>query len=196
MKSLFVLVLSVFLFASSENEWKKEFDKNGVKIYTRNASGSSVKEYRGIVEVKAPIDKCVNHVQDLKKFSKIAYKTNYSEIIKKNSDAEWFMYCVVDFPWPYDDRDFVAKYNLYNLGEGKTKIKFYTVNAVLDKKPGLERMQGLSGSWLFESLSDNSTRITHESKAPADGFPSWLVNMFILDAPKHIMPKFRELAEK
>lgn len=196
MKALFFLTMITGLLIVDDSGWKKEYDKNGVKIYTRNAEGSSVKEYRGVVDVKAGVETCVDHLKDLEKFSKTSYKTTHAEIIKSNSDSEWILYCVVDFPWPYTDRDMVAKYKRYNLGNGVVKVKFYTVSGYVNEKEDYERMQNLSGSWLFEPLTEYTTRITHESKTPADGFPAWIVNMFILDAPKHIMPSFRTAVEK
>lgn len=196
MKALFFLTMITGLLMTDDSGWKKEYDKNGVKIYTRNAEGSSVKEYRGVVDVKAGVETCVDHLKDLEKFSKTSYKTTDAEIIKSTSDSEWILYCVVDFPWPYTDRDMVAKYKRYNLGNGIVKVKFYTVSGYVSEKEDYERMQNLSGSWLFEPLTEYTTRITHESKTPADGFPAWIVNMFILDAPKHIMPSFRTAVEK
>ena len=188
------LLLSIGIY-SDQADWNKEYDKNGIKIYTRNVGNSSVKEYRGVVEVKATPSYCVAQIKDLKKYSKFMYKTTHSEMVKVVSDNEWIMYCIVDFPWPYNDRDLVMKYTVYPMGKEVYKVKFYSLDGMVPKKDGYERMHNLSGSWTFEPVVNGITRATHESKASTDGFPSWLVNMFILDAPKHIMPSFRTQVE-
>jgi hypothetical protein len=106
--------LSVF----ASGDWEKEYDKDGVKIYTHAmAPRDQRKEYKGVVEVNATVEKCVNQIRDVQKFKKMAYKTIKLELVEKRSENEWVTYTVVDFPWPYDDRDLVSLYKLTPLSE-------------------------------------------------------------------------------
>jgi hypothetical protein len=194
MKYLFFSVLlGLGVFASGE--WEKEYDKDGVKIYTRNGAKGSAKEYKGVVEVNATVEKCVNQIRDVQKFKKMAYKTIKLELVEKRSENEWITYTVVDFPWPYDDRDLVSLYKLTPLSNGGVKASFHTIDGIKPETKEYARMRGLTGTWVFEPVSEKRTRVTHTSGASTEGFPTWLVNMFILDAPKFIMPEFRKQVE-
>lgn len=189
---LFTLFIGFGLWGAGD--WEKEYDKDGVKIYTRSSKGNA-KEYKGVVEVAAPLNKCVNQIRDLQKFRKFMYKVIKAELVEKRSENEWITYVVVDFPWPYDDRDLVSHYKLTTLPNGAIKATSQCIEGVKAETKEYTRMRGLTGSWLFEPISENRTRVTHTSAASTEGFPTWLVNMFILDAPKFMMPEFRKQVE-
>lgn len=190
------LYISILLFTYSfgQDRWVQEYDKNGIKIYTRTVEGTKTKEYKGVVEVKATVHECLNLIRDLDKSSSYMYKVEESEMIKVVSDSEWITYQVISFPWPYSNKDLVLKFKVYHLGKGVYTAKFFSVSGVVPPK-GYDRMQNIEGSWLFEPITEHTTRVTNKSKAYTKGFPVWLVNLFFLNAPKHIMPAFREEVE-
>jgi len=194
MKYSLCFLIFLFTFSFSQDPWVKEYDKNGIKIYTRTVEGTKTKEYKGVVEVKATVSECLSLIRDLDKSSSFMYKVEEAEMIKVVSDSEWITYLVISFPWPYSNKDMVLKFKVYHLGKGVYTAKFFSVNGVVPLK-GYDRMQNIEGSWLFEPITENTTRVTNQSKAYTKGFPVWLVNLFFLNAPKHIMPAFREQVE-
>lgn len=178
----------------SQTDWKLEYNKNGVEVFTRKPEGQNIKEYKGIVEVNASVEACFKALSQPSKFTKFMYNVLYAEKFESTSPEEFVVYCVVDFPWPYTDRDMFLNYHFYDLGNGNVKAKLYSV---ADKKndPKYEYLGGVTGSWYFEKISDTKTRVTNQSKTSQTGFPDWLVNMFLLDAPKFNMPKFKSYVE-
>lgn len=194
MKLCLYFVIFLFTYSSEEDRWVKEYDKNGIKIYTRTVEGSKTKEYKGIVEVKATVNECLSLIRDLDKSSSFMYKVVESEMVEVVSESEWITYLIIEFPWPYKNKDMVLKHKIYNLGKGVYRAKFFSINGAVPLK-SYDRMENIEGSWLFEPISKYTTRVTNQSKAYTKGFPVWLVNLFFLNAPKHIMPAFREQVE-
>lgn len=195
MRPLFTFIfLLICLHAECQSDWKLEVSKGDMRIYTRKPEGSSLKEYKGVITVNASVDACVKVLSNTKNFPQFMYNVTYAELLQRPSSDEFDVYCVVHFPWPYTDRDMTLNYHFYDMGEGTVKAKLYSVS----NGKHLEKyvhLGGVTGSWLFEQITENQTRVTHQSKSSQNDFPDWLVNMFLLDAPKFIMPQFKQLAE-
>jgi hypothetical protein len=191
---IFLVALSMISTSFSQTDWKLEYNKNGIEVYTRKPEGQNTKEYKGIVEVNASVEACVKALSQPYQFTKFMYNVTYAEKIESTSAEEFVVYCIVDFPWPYTDRDMCLNYHFYDLVNGNVKAKLYSV---ADKKndPAYEYLGGVIGSWYFEKISDTKTRVTNQSKSSQTGFPDWLVNMFLLDAPKFNMPNFKSFVE-
>lgn len=186
-----ILVLSFNGF--NQSDWKLEYNKNNIQIYTRMPEGSDQKEYKGVMEVNASVEKCKSVLSNIGYYTQFMFKVTHAELLKKSTD-EFMLYCVIDMPWPYSDRDMVMKYHYYNLGKGKVKAKAYSVSNVKHNE-AYGTLGSVYSSWTFEPISANKTKITHQSRSNQKGFPDWLVNMFILGAPKHIMPHFKALVQ-
>jgi hypothetical protein len=184
-----------FVFISwCQSDWKLEYNKDNFQVFTRMPDNSSQKEYKGVVEVNASVAQCVAVLSNISNYTKFMYEVTYAELLERPSKDEFSLYCVINMPWPYTDRDMVMKYHLYNMGNGIVKAKAYSEFGVKhDEKYGT--LGSVFSTWLFEPIGPNKTRVTHQSRSNQEGFPDWLVNMFILGAPKYILPHFKQLVE-
>ena len=69
-KYLYVALLAVLLALTSgtvfsASNWKKEFMKNGISVYTRPIEGSSFKEFKGVGMIHASMEACQKVLMDI-----------------------------------------------------------------------------------------------------------------------------------
>lgn len=187
-----VYMLSFVVYCQSD--WKLEYNKNNIQIYSRMPEGSDQKEYKGEMEVDATVAQCKSILSNIDYYTQFMYEVTYAELLERKLD-EFVLYCVIDMPWPYSDRDMVMKYHYYNLGKGKVKAKAYSVSGIKHNE-AYGTLGSVFSSWVFEPITAGKTKVIHQSRSNQKGFPDWLVNMFILGAPKYIMPRFKKLVEQ
>lgn len=194
MKNIFVgcvLVIMAGLSSvtvSSAQEWEEEYNKDGITIST---TGEGIKTFKVETTVEAPINACISLMQDITNQPKYLASVASVEMDKKVSDMDYYLYYVIDLPFPYKDRD------IYTRASFEVK-KDNSVDLILishpDEYPDKDRvrMKVADGFWKFIPEGENKTKILYQFKSDPTGVPAWIVNQFITDSPLESIKGFKK----
>ena len=106
---LFLLIVPVF----SQEKWKLEKDKDGIKVWTRKVENTKLKESKVSAVINAPIEKVVDFLRDYKNYEKISYKVDDGSVrlLKKVSNNEFYVYITASAPL-IKRRDLITHFNI------------------------------------------------------------------------------------
>jgi len=132
-------------------------------------------------------------VQDEEKISKWQSHVSKFEVYRQADSTEWHEYSYHDIPWPVSDQDHYLEYTLAVMSPTKLLVTFKSVvdatRAPVDED--VSRME-LSGSWTWEEIAPNRTKVTYIILSKPNGLPKWLTDPIIRG---NIMTTIREYIE-
>jgi len=200
---LFILILnfSNTVLADTHVEkhpWTLKRNQEGVSVYTRRVSGSSVLEYKGNVVVDAPMDRAIKLFEDDKKVPLWFFHGSQAREVERPDDFTKVYYFIEKLPWPISNRDTVfERIKLIDQGSGEIKYTLKSLPDRLPRKKGIVRVIYLKSSWRFIPMSGGRTEIYFQQYARPEGFiPAFMVNQLVIDVPFYSLKNFRSLLEK
>ncbi len=196
-KFLLLFFCFVFLgFDGMHNVWELSVNKDDIKIYVKKSDTTSIKEYRAIMVVKAPMDSVVKKILDVKNIKKWSYKTNNTTLIKKVSDTSWIFYMQNDLDWPARNRDHVSKVVLKRKKD-ECLIVITPENHLIKENPDFIRVKYFKGFWSVKKLDGKQTQVIQQLYGnPESNVPSFIINSMLLKAPFETFKAMRSQLEK
>lgn len=187
--ALFFLLLQ--MNALAEN-WELDKDKNGIQIYTRRNSVSDFKEYKGIVQIQVNRKKIVEMVLDVADYVNWFPDCEAAELLKKVNEREFIVYYRINTPWPASDRDAVIQMMLERDDKNNTTtISFRDKLNFKEEVDGAVRVKNTQGYWKFVEHNGRTT-VTYQCLTnPGGSIPSWISNLFVVDAPYETLSAIR-----
>jgi len=184
-------------FCMEEDKWKPAKEQNGVKVHTRTVEGSSLSIARGIVTIKAPVEKCFEYAMDATK------RTEWDKLIKEcrkvrdadNGHGIFYMQSVAK--WPASARDFII--DLYSKHFDDRSIVSLGKCPEAEEVPpvkGVVRGKCINSGYIFVPNEDNTaTTLTFVMQLDMGGWlPASVVNMVMVDEPLCLV-NFRDKVE-
>lgn len=195
---LFFLSLAFPVFALlAQDGWHLERDKNGVKVYTRKAQSSNMKDSRAIAVVKSDTKEVLNLLLDFENHWRWMDRIKISRTLKKISDDEFYVYYEALAPWPVSNRDIITRYKIRLLPDGKIILEAIAQPEYIPKKEGIVRIPESVSSWEIIPLEDNRVQIIFTNHSdPGGSIPDWLANVTATDNPFNTLLKLKEQVEK
>lgn len=193
-------IINLFLFLSfssiaQEAAWELRKDRDGIKVYVREAIDSPFKELKMKFSVNATMSSVVALLQDIEAIPDWVYKCEVGYVVEKINDEEEYYYNLIDFPWPLSDRDFIVKSKLYQ--DPVTKVLRSESYAVTDKMPekeGVVRIVETNLWWEFTPHANGQIDVDYYLKSDPGGYlPAWIVNMAIDQGPIQTIKRFRKI---
>ncbi len=181
----------------TEPVWELEKSTEDIKVYTRYILGWSIKEYKAVLNVNAPIktvEAVLRRSQDQKKWSK---NTLMVKEIDRVSTNEFYTYSQSDSPWPASDRDNVVRI-IYRYPHSDTII--IDIQACPDKypkDPNFVRVSRMKGQWMLIRKGSNQTQIIQKAVVdPGGAAPNWLINSFLVNGPLRNLTNLKQYIEQ
>ena len=178
------ILISIISLTSFSAEWELEKNKDGIKVYTRDVSGSDIKEYKAYATIKADrlaIARVLTRVGDYQNWMPNVEK---SRMIKQVNSTSLIVHYTVDMPWPIDNRDIVLDLSLTTDNEnGVSIVKMKANLSAYEEIPGYIRMKKASGYWKLTSNGDYTDIVYQFHAEPGGSLPTSVINMFIVDGP-------------
>lgn len=190
-------LLSTSLFCTSSYAWELEHDDEGVKIYTQEMDKSSFKAFRGETNIRSSLTNIIAHHVDIESMELWLQDCTESEVLRKISDRELYVYQRTSAPWPVSDRDYVF---YSKISQDPTTfavtITFEASTAVNKNDEDCVPVTQLTGYWRYTPKADGYIHVEYETHAdPAGDLPSWLANAFVVDQPLGTLEKMRKRVE-
>ncbi|MBK8491372.1 MAG: hypothetical protein IPL49_10905 [Saprospirales bacterium] len=175
-----------------EGEFKLVREKGSVSLYERwfeVEPGLKVRELKAVFTVEAGTVSAINLLKDASRAPKWMQSLDEFELVE-NKGASWISYVRYSIPWPLEDQDVVLRYRQTNV-DASTLVSFFSDShpSYLPEK-GVTRMQGVSGSWLFEPVG-NKTVVTYKiTTRNKSSIPRWITDPIVQDNMLDTMNSF------
>lgn len=180
---LLFLIEVVVAQEGTKGEWKLEKDQNGIKVFTRKVTGFKLKEFKAFTTIAATPDELLDIIRAVDRYYEWMENMAHSEVLKKISDDEIYIYAESRVPWPFSNRDVVTYSVLYWEGE-KAIVDMTGVSNFIPEKKGIVRLPFSKGLWVFNPVNDKETEIIYQYQGdPGGKIPGWVANIFIVDGP-------------
>lgn len=169
--------------ADPNSGWKLVTARNGVMIYSRPHSGSSLKEFKAAGEIAAPSRAVCQVIEDVDAYTSFMPYMTECRLLKRESDS------VISYqrisPKICCDRDFTVRtYKSSWPGAAGIVYSNHWKSANVfgpPKQPGVVRIELCQGSWLLEPNDANGTYATYSVYTETGGLiPAFIANHFSL----------------
>ena len=193
--SFFLILMPFFLFQGGwEGDWKLEKDKEGIKVYTRKAVGSTIKDSRAEMQLTADPEVIFKAISDATNHVKWMDRCAASKILEQTSSSEYIVYYEADAPWPVSDRDLIARWNIERKKDGSIILKSKGIPEHLPEKDGFIRVPEISTQWEIHPAENGKVNLVYYNHASAGGsIPDWLANSTATDSPFVTFKNLREM---
>ena len=202
MKNIFLLIFSISLvnisFASAEEAWKLEKDKNGIKVWTRKVDNSQLKEFKVCAILNTTVDKLISFFKNVSKYDQWMYKVDKDspKIIKKNNDNDYYTYLTISVPL-IKSRDAIT-HMVFNPPDAKGDIIINldgTPNLIA-KNDNFIRIPLMKAYFKIDPVGNGKVELIHQAFSKVGGsIPDFFVNMGSVDAPFYMFTKLKELVQ-
>jgi len=183
--SLFIFILFSSFFFSTTPDWVLQKNENGIAVYTRYQTGSSIKEIRVVNTVASSLSGMVALLFDTENYPNWIYACMESKQLKVVSEKELYNYQITDVPWPFSDRDVITHFKVEQ--DSVTKIITFIKTGVPDfipEKELLVRVRRFESTYHLIPIGHDSVKVDMEMQIdPGGSIPAWLINANIVAAP-------------
>src|ERR1035437_6957190 len=174
--------------------WSFMKEKDGIKVYTRRESNSSMKSFKGDVTFKASLQKVYSMLGNDKNNDWWDKAITDVKVLgfKENKYIQYYL--IYNLPWPFKKRDIVTETTITtNTVSG---VRIYTAIPLPNKVPeksNLVRIKEFNQTWTVEPQEKGTIHVTLEGSVnPGGSIPAWLYNMVITEAPLKMLFSLRE----
>lgn len=196
---IIVYLSIVFFFTTStiQNNWEKEFTKDGITVYTKTNEGSNFKAFKGEILLESNINDLVSIILDVEKYANWCYRTSSVRLLK-TEENKIFYYYVSEAPLVIKDREaYLCSELIVDEKNNTTTITMNVVNSTEPVPNGFVRMPYSKGYWKFTSINKNKTFVTFQMHAEPGGMiPSWLANLVSTESPWVTLNNLRSITTK
>jgi hypothetical protein len=191
----FTLMLSGPMKAQS---WDFVKEKNGIKIYTHEEAGKSLKSYRGVTDINTTAENIFVLIEDVNNTD--WWDKNITQIqvllYEKYKRAQYYL--VYDLPWPVIDRDLCVDVTVsIDPVTGERKITAVPLTGVIPERNNMVRIKDYLQTWTIIPAGKEMTHVVLEGFVdPAGSIPDWISNMLIVDSPFKTISGVKERMQK
>ncbi len=192
------LVFAIMSFTPTHSgTWELAKEKGVIKVYTRTSAMGSLKDSKGVMQVKSTVDDVLTLLRKFDQYSKWMYRCPESKLLKKVSEAEYYVYTVTDAPWPVTDRDLVTHVKAEQKPDGTIILNLSGVKDYIPVKPDRVRVPRFKGLWQVTPKTNGMVEITYQLESdPGGSLPDWVANATATDIPFFTLVEMKKLLEK
>ncbi|MGH8494194.1 MAG: START domain-containing protein [Moraxellaceae bacterium] len=179
-------------------EWQVVSHEPGFTLYTRSVAGQDLKEFRGVIRIKASMRTVLPMLVDADHMPQWFFNMSEARLLEIGSKDGSFLYFVIKGMWPVSDRDAVVRLQLHqNTGTLALNI---AASAEPEHTPLMRnrvRIPRLRAVWTVTPLSATETEVKLEGHAdPGGSIPLWMANLVVEHLPESSLRQLRERIEK
>ena len=177
--------------------WEFAKEKNGIKIYTKKTPGSSIRCFKGIMDVKAPIEKVNNLIGNVKNLDWWDKNVKEIKVLYYEKEKKSQYYLVYDAPWPVTDRDLcVESIITTDPVTGARTVSAKPLLNVVPERDDCVRIKNYWQTWTIEPHNNGTVHLVLEGYVdPGGAVPDWVYNMVITGTPLRVMSGIRDRVE-
>ncbi|HEX6591948.1 MAG TPA: START domain-containing protein [Moraxellaceae bacterium] len=178
-------------------DWQVAQHENGLTIYTRSVEGQDLKDFRGIVRVKAPLQRVLQALVDVEAMPSWFFNMTEARLLDSNGPAQSHIYFVIKGMWPVSDRDGVLRLQIRQ--DERTLAVTLDGRAAPEHYPPMRtrvRIPRLQAGWTVTPVAPDETEIRLDGQAdPGGSIPVWMANMVVVELPEVTLKNLRQQLE-
>ena len=189
---------SAFSQTKTSDDWVLKKNQNGIQIYTRKSTTSSVDDLKTIAVLNGSLTSVAALIMDANNFPNWIYDCKEGRILEQVSPTEQYQYQYLNAPYPVSDRDIVVHFTIRQ--DPETKIvytKSIAVDGHLPLKKDVVRLPVFDGGYELQLIGENKVQVLYTLKMdPGGSIPDWLVNLTFLTGPYESTLKMQKQIER
>jgi hypothetical protein len=180
--------------ARAAADWTLRRDSEGIRVWTRPVEGSAYQEFRGAMEVRAPMARAVAWIGDAPRMPDWFFRCTEAGLIERLSPTEGYSYVVLDLPWPLAERESVTHWRIADAAGGATEVRLENAPDRLPPHAGRVRVPHAGGAWELTPRGDGRIEVALQMHfEPGGRLPGWIVNTVVVDMPYWTLFNLRKL---
>lgn len=184
-----LLILCSVLQLSAQQQWELKKSVDQIEIFTRDTPQKSIKEYKAITTVSAPMEAVIHELLTAPAYNDMC-ESGVSYYLRSPEKDKHLFYAQKSLPWPVRDRDVITLLTVKRISPNKVKLLLEGAPAALPEQDNMIRINELMGYWLLEEM-DGKTKVTQVMFIDPNGsLPPFVVNALLVKGP---LKTFREL---
>ncbi len=172
-----MLLAALAVISAPADSWEVVHRESGLLVERRPYAHSALQEIRGVALVRASLNALMALLRDAPFNREWVYRSGGASILEE-SDAQAYVYGIVDAPWPMSDRDTVVRFD-YRQDPATAAIHISITNFpdYIPHRPGLVRVPRFGGFWQLRPLGRGEVEVTYQVYGDPGGWiPVWLAN--------------------
>lgn len=198
MKKIIILSYILLLIHAviANPKWEFIFEKDDIKVYSREATGSAFHDFKGVTTINNDLWNLLALMQDISAQREWIPRCKVAHLMKKINILERIIYYRIDVPWPFSDRDIITK-SLVKVSP-KNDIVEILVNSInnvsMAAQKDVVRVNNFRLQFIIIPVSGKKTRIIlNISMDPGGALPSALSNLANRYLPYYFLFDMRKL---
>jgi START domain len=194
---VFCIYFSILVTDLPAQPWTFVKSEDGINLYTRKEGGSSLKSFKGMMDVKSTMEKVCDLVGNVKNHDWWDENLREIKVLSFEKDKYFQYYLIYHVPWPFTDRDLCVEANVsIDPVTGSRTITATPLDNMIPEKPDLIRIKKYWQKWTIQPMGNGVVRLTLEGFVdPAGNVPSWLYNMVIVETPLKVMRRVKKFVQ-
>jgi hypothetical protein len=194
---ILLFLLLIITIDISAQTWDFVKEQEGIKLFTRKDENSSLKSFKGVMDVTSTMDKVCELLGNVKNHNWWDENLREIKVLTYEQDKYFQYYLIYHVPWPFTDRDLCVEANVNtDPSTHRRTITATPLSNVIPEKPGLIRIKKYWQKWTIQPMGNGVIRLTLEGFVdPAGNIPSWLYNMVIVETPLKVMRRVKKFVQ-
>lgn len=189
------IFLIIMLFACppiTGQMWEFQKEKHGIELYTRKMADSSLKAYKATMDLEATPEEIIRVLTDYDNYMQWDSDIKNMEVLSCQDDSVYVFYMVYKVPWPFQNRDRVARALVDRSINGTITMESRPAPEAKEEVSGITRIADFHEAWTLIPENQERTHVIMEGYSdPGGNIPSWIINMAIVNAPFKTMDGLR-----
>ena len=196
--TLAVCLLGSVLAHATDADWTLDGDAHGIVIYTRQQAEHPYKDFKGTMQIDAPMRQVVATLADVSTMHEWFFLLREARFIQGQNPSDTYIYMAIDGIWPVSSRDVVAHIAVkQDPVTYAIHVDVQSRDGILPPQAGHVRMPSMTSSWTLRPLSPTRTAIELEGHGDPGGWiPMSLANLVVTTVPRQSMEKMRAYVMK
>lgn len=190
-----ILFVNISFASTTDDAWKLEKNKDGIKVWNRKTPNSSLKEYKASIILNTTPEKLVALIKNVNLYDKWMYKVDAGsvKVLKKISDNDYYTYMTISAPL-VKSRESIT-HMVFNSPDntGSILITLDGAPSLLPKNDKYVRIEKSKGYFKIVPLANGTVELIHQAYgAPGGAVPDFLANLTSVDCPFYMLSKLKE----
>lgn len=201
MKKYISLTIITFLSCSFSfgQEWVLSKDGKDLQTYYRESERSAIKELKIVTTINAPAIEIFNLLNKIDLYDDWVYRTTEAKLVREYNNKSLQYYAVVDFPWPFDDREmYIISHYKISADEKLITTKSKAVpRKDIEERNNHVRITDMEIGWTMTENDNKETEIVYIMRSDPGGvIPAWMVNLALEAGPTNTMNGLKDLVKE
>ncbi|RZL04009.1 MAG: hypothetical protein EOP36_02410 [Rubrivivax sp.] len=179
--------------AAAQDDWKLHKDTEGIQLYTREVPGQVLKNFRGVMQIDAPLRQVAAMLADVPAMPEWFFMLDESRWLKGDKVDDSYVYLAMKGIWPVSPRDVVVH---VKVRQDPVTLTIHadvdSEEGILPRQEGYVRLPSMRAKWRLTPVNPRHTEIEISGSADPGGMiPTAIANFAVTVLPEQTLKKMR-----